>query len=139
MAEQFGDYVFLNASDNGITPVDGFNQYLASVGSETTVNYAEGCKLWSNDESGFDEAVAAAEASDVAIVMVGRNALQQMFPTAHYAPRLARGPSTRRTSGHRVQTQQQASTSTSPPLPSSALSSASPKPSTPPAFPPLSS
>ncbi|KAL1683306.1 glycoside hydrolase family 3 protein [Schizophyllum commune] len=73
----FGDYVFLNASDNGITPVDGFNQYLANVGSEATVNYAEGCKLWSNDESGFDEAVAAAEASDVAIVMVGTWTLDQ--------------------------------------------------------------
>ncbi|KAI5892796.1 glycoside hydrolase family 3 protein [Schizophyllum commune H4-8] len=72
-----GDYVFLNASDNGITPVDGFKQYLEGVGSQTIVNYAEGCKLWSNDESGFDEAVAAAEASDVAIVMVGTWTLDQ--------------------------------------------------------------
>ena len=41
------------------------------------INFAEGCKLWSNDESGFDEAVAAAQASDVAIVMVGTWSLDQ--------------------------------------------------------------
>lgn len=73
----FGDYVFLNASDNGISPVDGFRAYLDSVSSSTTLNYAEGCKLWSNDESGFDQAIAAAEASDVAIVMVGTWTLDQ--------------------------------------------------------------
>lgn len=41
------------------------------------INYAEGCKLWSNDESEFDAAVAAAEASDVAVVMVGTWSLDQ--------------------------------------------------------------
>lgn len=67
---QFGDYVFFNASNNGITPLNGFKQYLANVSSSTEINFAEGCKLWSNDESGFDAAVEAAKASDVAIVMV---------------------------------------------------------------------
>lgn len=41
------------------------------------INYAEGCKLWSNDESEFDAAVAAAETSDVAVVMVGTWSLDQ--------------------------------------------------------------
>jgi beta-glucosidase len=41
------------------------------------VNYAEGSKLWSNDQSGFTEAVDAAKNSDVAIVMVGTWSLDQ--------------------------------------------------------------
>lgn len=73
----FGDYVFFNASLNGISPLAGFQQHLASVGSSATVNYAEGCKLWSNDETGFAEAVAAAEKSDVAVVVVGTWSLDQ--------------------------------------------------------------
>ncbi|KAG7443778.1 glycoside hydrolase [Guyanagaster necrorhizus] len=73
----FGDYVFFNASNNGISPLTGFEEYLSSISSATQVNYAEGCKRWSNDESGFDEAVRAAEASDAAIVMVGTWSLDQ--------------------------------------------------------------
>ncbi|KAG7093367.1 hypothetical protein E1B28_007049 [Marasmius oreades] len=67
----FGDYVFFNATLNGITPLGGFKQFLSNSSSSTKINYAEGCKLWSNDESGFDEAVNAAQSSDVAIVMIG--------------------------------------------------------------------
>jgi beta-glucosidase len=66
-----GDYVFFNASNNGVSPLAGVHQYLASVNSSVEVNYAEGCKLWSNDESGFADAVAAARKSDVAVVLVG--------------------------------------------------------------------
>ncbi|GKT86360.1 periplasmic beta-glucosidase [Colletotrichum tofieldiae] len=39
--------------------------------SEGTVTYAKGAERWSNDESGFPEAIAAAEAADVAVVIVG--------------------------------------------------------------------
>ncbi|KAJ8094890.1 hypothetical protein PM082_010105 [Marasmius tenuissimus] len=67
----FGDYVFFNASLNGVSPLQGFKDFLANSSSSTKINYAEGCKLWSNDESGFEEAVDAAQSSDVAIVMVG--------------------------------------------------------------------
>ncbi|KAG5351352.1 hypothetical protein C0989_006867 [Termitomyces sp. Mn162] len=73
----FGDYVFLNASNNGITPLAGFKQYLANVSSSTKINFAEGCKLWSNDESGIPAAVDVAKNSDVAIVMVGTWSLDQ--------------------------------------------------------------
>lgn len=52
----------------GITPLDGIK---AAVGDAATVNYAQGCERWSNDQSGFDEAIAAAKKSDVAIVVVG--------------------------------------------------------------------
>jgi len=70
-----GDYVFFNASNNGVTPLDGFKQLLKGTG--VTVNYAEGSKLWNNDESGFDAAVAAVKKSDVAVVMVGTWSLDQ--------------------------------------------------------------
>jgi beta-glucosidase len=50
----------------GVTPLDGIEAL-----SEGTVTYAQGCERWSNDDSGFDEAIAAAEAADVAVVVVG--------------------------------------------------------------------
>ncbi|KAI0686420.1 glycoside hydrolase superfamily [Cytidiella melzeri] len=70
-----GDYVFFNASLNGITPLAGFSQVLANT--SVKVNYAEGSKLWSNDQSGFSAAVEAAKNSDVAVVMVGTWSLDQ--------------------------------------------------------------
>ncbi|KAJ7210628.1 glycoside hydrolase family 3 protein [Mycena haematopus] len=73
----FGDYVFFNASNNGITPLNGFKQYLSNISSSVQINFAEGCKLWSNDDSGFGEAVMAAQSSDIAIVMVGTWSLDQ--------------------------------------------------------------
>ena len=72
---QFGDYVFFNASLSGISPLAGFQQHLSNT--SVKINFAQGCELWSNDESGFAEAVAAAQASDVAIVMVGTWSLDQ--------------------------------------------------------------
>ncbi|KAI0059329.1 glycoside hydrolase family 3 protein [Artomyces pyxidatus] len=71
----FGDYVFFNATLNGISPLAGFTQFLTNT--SVKVNFAQGCELWSNDESGFDEAVAAAKESDVAVVMVGTWSLDQ--------------------------------------------------------------
>jgi beta-glucosidase len=71
----FGDYVFFNATNNGVTPLDGFKQVLSSTG--VNINFAQGSELWSNDQSGFQEAVNAAHNSDVAIVMVGTWSLDQ--------------------------------------------------------------
>ncbi|THH02237.1 hypothetical protein EW026_g637 [Hermanssonia centrifuga] len=71
----FGDYVFFNASLNGISPLAGFTQFLSNT--STKINYAEGSKLWSNDESEIPAAVSAAQSSDVAIVMVGTWSLDQ--------------------------------------------------------------
>lgn len=70
-----GDYVFFGAKDNGVSPLDGFKRVLA--GTNVQVNYAEGCKLWSASETGFPEAVAAAEKSDIAVVVVGTWSLDQ--------------------------------------------------------------
>ena len=52
----------------GVTPLDGIK---AAVGNSATVNYAMGCERWSNDQSGFAEAIDAAKKSDVAVVVVG--------------------------------------------------------------------
>ncbi|ETW84887.1 glycoside hydrolase family 3 protein [Heterobasidion irregulare TC 32-1] len=71
----FGDYVFFNASLNGISPLAGFTEFLSN--SSVKINYAEGCKLWSNDHSGFDAAMTSAIQSDVAVVMVGTWSLDQ--------------------------------------------------------------
>ncbi|KAI0915479.1 hypothetical protein AcV5_003688 [Taiwanofungus camphoratus] len=71
----FGDYVFFNASLNGISPLAGFTELLANTSVQ--INYAQGCELWSNDESGFPAAVAAVQESDAAIVMVGTWSLDQ--------------------------------------------------------------
>ncbi|KAF8834841.1 glycoside hydrolase, partial [Paxillus ammoniavirescens] len=73
----FGDYVFFNASLNGISPLQGFTELLANT--SVKINFAGGCKFWSNDESEFPQAIAAAKASDVAIVMVGTWSLDQIL------------------------------------------------------------
>ncbi|CAN8098075.1 unnamed protein product [Discula destructiva] len=62
----YGDYVPYKANYRGVRPLDGIQ-----AASQGTVTYAKGCERWSNDESGFAEAVAAAEAADVAVVVVG--------------------------------------------------------------------
>ncbi|KAL4753334.1 hypothetical protein BDW72DRAFT_201673 [Aspergillus terricola var. indicus] len=64
----YGDYVVYRSQYRGVTPLDGIK---AAVGDSGTVHYAQGCERWSNDQSGFEEAIAAAEKSDVAIVVVG--------------------------------------------------------------------
>ena len=66
--QQYGDYVVHKSQFRGVTPLDGIR---AAVGDSATVNYAQGCERWSNDQSGFEEAIEAAEKSDVAVVVVG--------------------------------------------------------------------
>lgn len=50
----------------GVTPFDGIK-----AASKGTVTFTQGCERWSNDDSGFDAAIAAANAADVAVVVVG--------------------------------------------------------------------
>ncbi|PGH12228.1 hypothetical protein AJ79_04408 [Helicocarpus griseus UAMH5409] len=64
----YGDYVVYKSQYRGITPLDGIK---AAVGDKMEVNYAQGCERWSNDKSGFPEAIKAAKKSDVAVVVVG--------------------------------------------------------------------
>jgi beta-glucosidase len=53
----------------GVTPLAGITTALKGSGAK--VAYAKGCERWSTDESGFAEAVAAAKAAEVAVVVVG--------------------------------------------------------------------
>ncbi|KAI0408407.1 glycoside hydrolase family 3 protein [Xylaria palmicola] len=62
----YGDYVPFGSQYRGVTPLDGIK-----AASKGKVTYAKGCERWSNDQSGFTEAIAAAEAADVAVVVVG--------------------------------------------------------------------
>ncbi|KAL2755641.1 glycoside hydrolase family 3 protein [Sodiomyces alcalophilus JCM 7366] len=62
----YGDYVIHTAMERGVTPYEGIRD-----ASEGTVTFAQGGERWSNDEDGFPEAIAAAEAADVAVVVVG--------------------------------------------------------------------
>ncbi|KAF2732767.1 glycoside hydrolase [Polyplosphaeria fusca] len=63
-----GDYVVYRSQYNpsNITPLQGLQR-----SSSGTIAYAKGCERWSNDQSGFPDAVAAAHAADVAVVVVG--------------------------------------------------------------------
>jgi beta-glucosidase len=62
----YGDYVIANSSTRGVTPLDG----IQAVGTGK-ITYAKGCERWSTSQDGFEEAIAAAEAADVAVVVVG--------------------------------------------------------------------
>ena len=66
---QFGDYSWSAEKDKGITPLCGIREYLD--GSGVRVNYAEGCDPYSQDKSGFGEALKAARRSDAVVVFVG--------------------------------------------------------------------
>lgn len=66
----------------GVTPLDGITaaskggSWLSTIRhysclSLVVVTYAQGCQRWSNDQSGFAEAVSVASAADVAVVVVG--------------------------------------------------------------------
>tara|TARA_R110002003_G_scaffold191_15_gene14812 strand:+ start:3797 stop:6160 length:2364 start_codon:yes stop_codon:yes gene_type:complete len=63
-----GDYVVYRSQYNptNVTPLQGIQR-----ATNATVTYAQGCERWSNDQSGFPDAVAAAQAADVAVVVVG--------------------------------------------------------------------
>ena len=65
---QFGDYTWSKNKKDGVTPLQGIQKL---VGKKVKVNYAKGCSIASLDTSGIDEAVQAAQQSDVAIVFVG--------------------------------------------------------------------
>ncbi|KAL7269435.1 hypothetical protein RUND412_007907 [Rhizina undulata] len=65
----YGDYVVYQSQYHGVTPLDGIQAALKN--SSTKVTYAQGCERWSNDQSGFPEAIAAAKDAEVAIVVVG--------------------------------------------------------------------
>lgn len=74
---KLGDYVFFNASNNGISPLDGITKFLKNESSSVSVSFAQGAELWSSDTSLIPAAVKTAQVSDVAIILVGTWSLDQ--------------------------------------------------------------
>ena len=70
----YGDYVVYESQYRGVTPLDGIKAAVANG----SVTYAKGCERWSLDQSGFPEAISAAKAADVAVVVVGTWSRDQM-------------------------------------------------------------
>jgi beta-glucosidase len=71
------DDVVLLANYNGtpsrsVTPLAGIREKMGGPGK---VLYAKGCEIRSDDTSGFDEAVAAAEKADVVVAVMGLSQL----------------------------------------------------------------
>ena len=62
----YGNYVVNESQWKGVTPPNSIK-----AAGKGQITYAKGCECWSNDQSGFNEAVAAAEKADVAVVVVG--------------------------------------------------------------------
>ncbi|KAI2468205.1 glycoside hydrolase family 3 protein [Annulohypoxylon bovei var. microspora] len=62
----YGDYVPSGAQYRGVTPLDGIR-----AASRGAITYAQGCERWSNAQTGFSAAIAAAQAADIAVVIVG--------------------------------------------------------------------
>ncbi|KAL5530859.1 hypothetical protein ACEPAF_7117 [Sanghuangporus sanghuang] len=73
----FGDYVFFNASNNGISPLDGIKAFLENKSSPVQIQFSQGCELWSSDTSGITEAVEIASNADAAVIFVGTWSLDQ--------------------------------------------------------------
>jgi beta-glucosidase len=63
----YGDYVVYESQYRGVTPLDGIKAAIENG----SVTYVKGCERWSLDQSGFPEAISAARAADVAVVVVG--------------------------------------------------------------------
>ncbi|MET1057319.1 MAG: glycoside hydrolase family 3 N-terminal domain-containing protein [Pedobacter sp.] len=65
---QYGDYSYTRDNRSGTTVLQGIRQF---VGEDIKVNYAQGCELSGHDRSGIEKAVAAAQESDIAVVVLG--------------------------------------------------------------------
>ncbi len=65
---EVGDYTWSTGNSDGITPLQGLRKL---AGDHIAIHYAKGCGLTGTDTSGFQEAIAAAQNSSVAVVFVG--------------------------------------------------------------------
>ena len=64
----------IELADIGVEMVSVLAAITRAVGLETTIRYAKGCDVLDESQAGFAEAVAAAGASELAIVVVGDKA-----------------------------------------------------------------
>lgn len=65
---QFGDYAPSKSNKDGVHLLGSL---AAQYGSKLTIHYAKGCSLTGLSKDGFPEAVEAAKAADVAVVVIG--------------------------------------------------------------------
>ncbi|MDR0698329.1 MAG: glycoside hydrolase family 3 C-terminal domain-containing protein, partial [Tannerella sp.] len=61
-------YTWSRSNADGVTPLEGIRRL---AGGKVKINHAKGCDLITDDTSGFDEAVAAAQASELSIIFAG--------------------------------------------------------------------
>ncbi len=65
---QYGDYSITKNNSSGVTILEGIKSI---VKDKVQVNYAKGCSITALDDSGFKEAVTAAEKSDAVVLVIG--------------------------------------------------------------------
>ncbi len=65
---QYGDYSITKDNSSGVTILQGIKNITKD---KIKVNYAKGCGITELDSSGFEEAINAAEKSDVVILVIG--------------------------------------------------------------------
>ena len=65
---QFGDYSITKNNDYGVTVLEGMRNY---VGSDLTINYAEGCGITNLSKDGFAEAAQLVKENDVVVLVLG--------------------------------------------------------------------
>ncbi|MFA9388856.1 MAG: glycoside hydrolase family 3 N-terminal domain-containing protein [Prolixibacteraceae bacterium] len=65
---QFGDYSITKSNDYGVTLLQGIQQV---AGSDVTINYARGCGITDLDTKGFEQAIEAAQKSDIVVLAIG--------------------------------------------------------------------
>jgi beta-glucosidase len=71
-AEMNGSWSFFGEVDHPVSIFEGIKK---RAGKNIDVHYSPGCNLYDNSREKFAEAIAAAEASDLAIVVVGESAV----------------------------------------------------------------
>lgn len=65
---QFGDYTWSRDNKDGVTLLDAIKE---QCGNRIQINYAKGCDLVTDNRSNMQEAIHAAQRSDVCIVVIG--------------------------------------------------------------------
>ncbi|WP_036930756.1 glycoside hydrolase family 3 N-terminal domain-containing protein [Prevotella sp. 10(H)] len=69
---QYGDYSYTRDNKSGVTVLEGIKK---AVGDKVTINYAKGCGITDLSKDGFQEAVKAAQESDVVVAVLGETSV----------------------------------------------------------------
>ncbi|MBS4217476.1 glycoside hydrolase family 3 C-terminal domain-containing protein [Bacillus sp. FJAT-49711] len=68
---QLGDYTAIQNEGKGVTVLEGIKQF-----SESEILYAKGCSVRGESKDGFAEALTAAKASDVVVMVLGGSSMR---------------------------------------------------------------